>query len=108
MTAHSLIIAVAVGVVTGVAGRLFARRRRLVPVWLPISAGVAAAVLATVLTWLADAILSGLSDAAVVLQVLFAAAAVAIVVLTADRPAPVPLETPTRGSLGSTGKGQLQ
>ncbi|MBO3744144.1 GlsB/YeaQ/YmgE family stress response membrane protein [Actinoplanes flavus] len=96
MTARSLFIAVAVGVVTGVVGRLLAGRSRSVPVWLPIAAGVAAAMLATVLAWMSDVVRPGLSDLAVVMQVLFAAAGVAIVVATADRPAPAPVGGPGR------------
>jgi hypothetical protein len=108
MTANSLFIAVAVGVVTGVVGRLLAGRSRSVPVWLPIAAGVAAAVLATVLAWMSDAIRPGLSDLAVVLQVLFAAAGVAVVVATADRPAPARLSTPAGRPESPARKGLLR
>jgi hypothetical protein len=95
MTAYSLVIAVAVGVVTGIAGRLLAGRNRVVPVWLPVAAGVAAAVLATVLIWMAAAVRPGLSKLAVTLQVLFAALGVAAVLITADRPAPArPVASP--------------
>jgi hypothetical protein len=108
MTAHSLFLAVAVGVVAGVVGRLLAGRSRSVPVWLPIAAGVAAAVLATVLAWMSDVIRPGLSDLAVVVQVLFAAAGVAIVVATADRPAPSGLRAPAGGPGLPARKGRLE
>jgi hypothetical protein len=108
MTAQSLFIAVAVGVVTGVAGRLLAGRSRSVPVWLPIAAGVAAAVLATVLAWMSDALRPGLSDLAILLQVLFAAAGVAIVVATADRPEPARRRSPVGGPGHPARKGQMR
>jgi uncharacterized membrane protein YeaQ/YmgE (transglycosylase-associated protein family) len=107
MTAHSLIIAVMVGVVTGIAGRLLAGRNRTLPVWLSVSAGVAAAVLATVLAWMVDSVRPGLSDLAVVGQVLFAVVAVAAVVITADRPAAARIGSPPRRFAHSSGKGRL-
>ncbi|MBG0565448.1 GlsB/YeaQ/YmgE family stress response membrane protein [Actinoplanes aureus] len=85
MTALSLIIAVTVGVVVGVAGRTLVRRGRTVPLWLPIAAGVAAAVLATVVARMANTARPGPTATEVVLQVLFAAAGVALVAVTADR-----------------------
>ena len=86
MTAHSLIIAVTAGVVLGVAGRLLVRRRP-VPLWLPVAAGVAAAVLATVVARAANSDRPGPTVVEVILQVLFAAAGVTLVLVTADRPA---------------------
>lgn len=85
MTALSLIIAVAVGVIAGVAGRILLRRDRTVPLWLPVAAGVAAAVLATVLARMADTERSGPTVTEFVLQLLFAGAGVATVAMTADR-----------------------
>jgi uncharacterized membrane protein YeaQ/YmgE (transglycosylase-associated protein family) len=107
MTAHSLIIAVVVGVATGIAGRLLARRSRMLPVWLPIAAGVAAAVLATVLAWVADSVHPGLTDLTLVVQVLFAVAAVAAVVATADRQTGTQLEAPSRRSGHAAGNGRI-
>jgi hypothetical protein len=107
MTAHSLIIAVMVGVATGIAGRLLAGRSRMLPVWLPIAAGVAAAVLATVLAWVADSIHPGLTDLAVVVQVLFAVAAVAAVLVTADRQAAEQVRPPSRRRGHTAGQGRL-
>ncbi|MFC4070295.1 hypothetical protein [Actinoplanes subglobosus] len=86
MTGQSLIIAVTVGVVLGVAGRLLAGRRRSLPLWLPPAAGVAAALLATVLTRMAATDPPTPATPEIILQVLFAAAGVTIVALTADRP----------------------
>ncbi|MEU8663034.1 hypothetical protein [Actinoplanes philippinensis] len=94
MTARSLIIAVVVGVVTGLAGRFVAGHSRTVPVWLPVAAGVAAAVLATVLARMADSVRPGLPDLAVVVQVSFAVVTVAAVVATADRQAAARLDVP--------------
>lgn len=108
MTAHSLIIAVLVGVATGIAGRLLAGRSRMLPMWLPIAAGVAAAVLATVLAWVADSVHPGLTDLAFVVQVLFAAAAVATVVATADRQAAEQVRAPSGRSDHAAEQGRLR
>lgn len=97
MTVHSLIIAVAAGALTGVTGRLLAGRRRTLPTWLPVAAGVAAAVLATVLALIAGSFRPEKPDLVIILQVLFAAVAVAAVVATADRKAAAQLPEPTRG-----------
>ncbi|MEU4427641.1 GlsB/YeaQ/YmgE family stress response membrane protein [Actinoplanes sp. NPDC024001] len=86
MTAHSLITAVILGLVIGVAGRMLLRRSRSVPVWLPIAAGVAAAVLATVIARMANTERSGPTVVEIALQVLFALAGVTVVAITADRP----------------------
>ncbi|BEL05229.1 hypothetical protein Q0Z83_034200 [Actinoplanes sichuanensis] len=86
MTGLSLIAAVTVGAVIGVAGRMLAARCRTVPVWLPPAAGVAAAVLATVLTRMASVGEPGPTLVEFVLQVLFAVAGVTAVALTAERP----------------------
>jgi uncharacterized membrane protein YeaQ/YmgE (transglycosylase-associated protein family) len=88
MTGLSLIAAVTVGAVIGVAGRMLAARCRTVPMWLPLAAGIAAAVLATVATRMASVAGPGPTLVEFVLQVLFAAAGVTVVALTADRPAP--------------------
>lgn len=87
MTGLSLITAVAVGAVIGLAGRFLAFRGRTVPVWLPVAAGVAAAVMATVIARMANSDRPGPTVLELVLQVLFAAAGVAVVAVTADRPA---------------------
>jgi uncharacterized membrane protein YeaQ/YmgE (transglycosylase-associated protein family) len=84
MTALSLIIAVTVGVVAGAAGRALVRRRS-VPLWLLVAAGVAAAVLATVVARMAGVERPGPTVTEVVLQILLAAAGVALVAATADR-----------------------
>jgi hypothetical protein len=85
MTADSLIIAVTVGIVIGVVGRVVVCRGRAVPWWLPAAAGVAAAVLVTVVAWMADADRSGPTALEVLLQVLSAAAGVAVVAVTTER-----------------------
>jgi hypothetical protein len=87
MTADSLIIAVTVGVVVGLAGRIVVCRGRDLPWWLPAAAGVAAAVMMTVITWMVDADRSGPTAIEVLLQALAAAAGVTIVAVTADRAA---------------------
>jgi uncharacterized membrane protein YeaQ/YmgE (transglycosylase-associated protein family) len=87
MTAYSLLIAVTVGLAVGVAGRFLACRGRPVPLWLPIAAGIAAAVLATVIARMVNSDRPDATVLEIALQVLFAAAAVAVVAYTADRPA---------------------
>jgi hypothetical protein len=87
MTAHSLIIAVVVGLVVGIGGRMVLCRRRNVPAWLPVAAAVATAVLAAVIARMANADRVGLTAFEITLQVLFAGAAVAVVALTAERTA---------------------
>ncbi|GID32824.1 GlsB/YeaQ/YmgE family stress response membrane protein [Paractinoplanes brasiliensis] len=81
MTVTSLVTAVAVGVALGVAGSLV---RRGVPFWLPLAAGVGAAVFATTVVRIAADLPSGFSLTELGLQVLLAAAAVAAVVATAE------------------------
>jgi uncharacterized membrane protein YeaQ/YmgE (transglycosylase-associated protein family) len=94
VTGLSLIAAVTVGAVIGAAGRMLAARCRTAPIWLPLAAGVAAAVLATVLTRMAAVDGPGPTLVEFVLQVLFAAAGVTVVTLTADRPG-----SPTPGKI---------
>jgi uncharacterized membrane protein (UPF0136 family) len=86
MTAQSLITAVTIGLVLGVTGRLVLRRARGLPMWLPLCAGVGAALLASVMARLAhhDGPVPAGTELAV--QVLFAVAGVAVVAMTADRP----------------------
>ncbi|WP_229073600.1 GlsB/YeaQ/YmgE family stress response membrane protein [Actinoplanes sp. DH11] len=82
MSAVSLAAAVAVGLVAGLAACAPLRRRGL-PVWLPFAAGVGAAVLASIVTRLSNAERTSLTLVEVVLQVLFAAAGLAAVAVTA-------------------------
>jgi uncharacterized membrane protein YeaQ/YmgE (transglycosylase-associated protein family) len=86
LTGQGLITAVVVGVVIGVAGRALACRGRGVPLWLPPAAGVAGAVLATVVLWMADTDRTGPTLLEAGLQVFFAIVAVTIVAVTADPP----------------------
>lgn len=88
MTASSLISAVTVGVVIGLAGWLLIRRARVAPPWLPVAGSVGAALLATILARLATTDQTSLTAPVVVLQILFAAAGVAAVAGTADRSKP--------------------
>lgn len=84
MTALSLITAVTVGLVLGAGGHLLIRRGRSVPPWLPVAAGIGAAVLAAVLARMANSERPAPTAAEIVLEVLFAAAGVALVARTAD------------------------
>ena len=67
----------------------------------------AAAVLATVLAWVADSVHPGLTDLTLVVQMLFAVAAVAAVVATADRQTETQLEAPARRSGHAAGNGRM-
>jgi hypothetical protein len=87
MTVTSLVTAVAVGAVLGVAGWVV---RRGVPFWLPPAAGVGAAVFATTIARIAADLPAGFSLTELGLQVFFAASAVTAVVATADRRSPAP------------------
>ena len=84
MTAQSLITAVIVGLVIGTAGRMLLGRGRFVPLWLPVSAGVGSALLATVILRMA-ASGTGPTAGEIVLQVVFAGTGVTVVARTADR-----------------------
>ncbi|MEV4351289.1 hypothetical protein AB0J83_43085 [Actinoplanes sp. NPDC049596] len=78
MTVSSLVTALAIGTLLGLAAR---RLRRAVPFWVPLAVAVGAAMLATVLARLA-----GLGTTAeVLLQTLFAATGIVLVAATADR-----------------------
>ncbi|GAA0434854.1 hypothetical protein Aca07nite_00070 [Actinoplanes capillaceus] len=83
MTGQSLITAVVVGVAVGTVGRVVACRGRGMPLWLPPAAGVAAAVLATVLSWTADPDQAGPTLLEIGLQLVSALAAVTTVAVTA-------------------------
>jgi hypothetical protein len=81
---------VTAGVVVGVAGRFLACRGRSVPLWLPIAAAVAAAMLATFVARMTGSDRPDPTLFEIVLQVLLTATAVAAVALTADRRQPLP------------------
>ncbi|GIE28553.1 hypothetical protein Ait01nite_015980 [Actinoplanes italicus] len=83
MSGQDLITAVVVGAVVGATGHLLVCRRRRVPWWLPLAAGVAAAVLATVLSWMADPGRVAPSVLEIAVQVFAAVAGVTIVAVTA-------------------------
>ncbi|WP_328474399.1 GlsB/YeaQ/YmgE family stress response membrane protein [Actinoplanes sp. NBC_00393] len=104
MTAHSLIIAVTVGIVVGVAGHILTCRGRSVPLWLPPAAAVAAAVLATVIARMANASRPDLTPAEIIVQVLSAVAVVALVAVTGGpAPAGAPREHAGENGSGSAG-----
>ncbi|MFC7534077.1 GlsB/YeaQ/YmgE family stress response membrane protein [Actinoplanes sp. GCM10030250] len=85
MTAGTLAAGVVVGLVVGLAGQLLAARRRDVPLWLFLAVGVGAALLATIVALLANPGRPGPTMVDVLLQVLFAGAAVGLVAVTARR-----------------------
>ncbi|SCE98974.1 hypothetical protein [Micromonospora mirobrigensis] len=75
MTGAALVSALLVGLVVGTLGRLVVPRRRAVPVWLTVAAGVAAALLGTIVARL-DGV--DVRDSGVRLLVQVAAAGVAV------------------------------
>ncbi|MFI5496871.1 GlsB/YeaQ/YmgE family stress response membrane protein [Actinoplanes sp. NPDC051859] len=85
MTALSLVTAVTVGLVTGLTGRVVAPRSRPAPWWLPVAAGIAAAMLATVVARTTNSAPGGPGLVEIGLQLLLATAAVTAVGVTADR-----------------------
>ncbi|WP_250031124.1 hypothetical protein [Paractinoplanes maris] len=85
MTVTSLVTAVVVGGLLGLAGHLLTRAERRVPFWLPPTVGVGAAVFATTVARIAADLPSGLSLTELGLQVVSGGAGVAAVVITADR-----------------------
>ncbi|AGL16424.1 hypothetical protein [Actinoplanes sp. N902-109] len=85
MTLSSLVIGLAVGVVLGLGGRWIVPASRAVPSWVLLGVAVGAAMLGTVIGRLAGIDAPGVTPAEVVLQVVFAAAAVTLTAGTADR-----------------------
>ncbi|MET8147081.1 hypothetical protein ACIBSW_12455 [Actinoplanes sp. NPDC049668] len=84
MTVSSLATAVAVGTLLGLIGRWTLPTGRRIPFWVPLALAVGAAVLGTVIGRLAGIDASGVSPMEVILQVVFAGAAVTLVVTTAE------------------------
>ena len=85
MTLTSLVSALAVGVALGLGARWILPAGRGVPFWVPLGVAVGAAVLGTVVGRLAGIDTSAVTAVEVVLQVTFAAGAVTVVAVTADR-----------------------
>jgi hypothetical protein len=85
VTLTSLLTALGVGVLIGLGGRLLLPARRGVPFWVPLAVGVTASLLGTVTARLAGVVDPAVSDVELLLQGLFAGAAVALVAATADR-----------------------
>ncbi|SNY55297.1 GlsB/YeaQ/YmgE family stress response membrane protein [Paractinoplanes atraurantiacus] len=85
MTVSSLVTALLVGAALGAGARWLVPATRGVPFWVPVAVAVGAAVLATVVARFAGVDTSGVSAVEVFLQVVFAAAGVALVAGTADR-----------------------
>ena len=82
MTVTGIITALIVGLVVGALGRLAVPHRRNIPIWLTMAVGVVAALLGAVLVRLAGINPSGFSLLELLLQVVLAAAGVALVALT--------------------------
>lgn len=85
MTLSSLLTALAVGVIVGLSGRWFVPAGRGVPFWVPLAVAIGAAMLGTVVGRFAGIDTAAVTRAEVLLQVIFAGAAVTLVAATADR-----------------------
>lgn len=88
MTVMHVVAAVAVGIGIGALGHFIMPGGRRVPFWVPMTAAVGAALLATVMAHIADSDRSGLTPGDIIAQVIFAALTICLVAATADqRPA---------------------
>ncbi len=85
MTVTGIITALIVGLIVGALGRLAVPGRQNIPIWLTMVIGVVAALLGTVIARAIGVNTTGFSFLEFALQVLLAAAGVAIVVATAGR-----------------------
>lgn len=85
MTVSSLVTALVVGIVVGLAGRSMPTGRS-VPVWVYVAVGVGLALLATIAARLAGVGTAGVSAVEMALQLVLAASGVTLVAATADRP----------------------
>ncbi len=84
MTVTILVTAVVLGIVVGGACRIFIAAQRHVPVWLPVTASVGAALLGTIVFRIAGHDASGTSALELIVQVAFAAMGAGMVAVTAD------------------------
>ncbi|KUL22817.1 hypothetical protein [Actinoplanes awajinensis] len=90
MTTVSLVTAVAVGLVIGLASLITSSQiRRNVPIWLPAAVGIGTAMLATLIAQMTDPGRAGLTTVELILQVTFPVAGLAVVAVTARRHPPV-------------------
>jgi uncharacterized membrane protein YeaQ/YmgE (transglycosylase-associated protein family) len=84
MTVSGIISAIIVGLVIGALGRLVVPGKQNIPLWLTILIGIVAAIIGT---WIASAIVDtdGFSIVELILQILLAAAGVALVAGASSR-----------------------
>jgi uncharacterized membrane protein YeaQ/YmgE (transglycosylase-associated protein family) len=84
MTVSGIISAIIVGLVIGALGRLVVPGKQNIPIWLTILIGIVAAIIGT---WIASAIVDtdGFSIVELILQILLAAAGVALVAGASSR-----------------------
>jgi uncharacterized membrane protein YeaQ/YmgE (transglycosylase-associated protein family) len=82
VTVTGIITALIVGLSVGALGWLAVPRRQNIPIWLTMAVGVVAALLGAVVVRLAGINPSGFSLLELLLQVVLAAAAVALVAVT--------------------------
>ncbi|MEU4214146.1 GlsB/YeaQ/YmgE family stress response membrane protein [Actinoplanes sp. NPDC026623] len=85
MTPSSLVTALVVGLVLGLSARWIVPTQRDVPFWVPLAVAIGAAMFGTVVGRFAGFGTDGLTATEVILQVIFAATAVVLVAITADR-----------------------
>ncbi|WP_199516706.1 GlsB/YeaQ/YmgE family stress response membrane protein [Nucisporomicrobium flavum] len=88
MTLSSLFTAVALGVVVGFCGGWSVPAGRRLPFWVPLAVAMCAAMLGSVIAGIAGIDTSGVTPVELVLQGIFAAAAVSLVAGTAERRTP--------------------
>ncbi|GAB7044700.1 MULTISPECIES: GlsB/YeaQ/YmgE family stress response membrane protein [Catenuloplanes] len=85
MTISSLVTAIVLGAFFGLSGYRLVPADRQVPFWLPLAAGIGAAVLGTIAARLGGVATPGVSPIEILLQAVLAGLGVAGVILTADR-----------------------
>ncbi|WP_328474417.1 GlsB/YeaQ/YmgE family stress response membrane protein [Actinoplanes sp. NBC_00393] len=85
MTVMHLVVAVAVGIGIGALGQLIMPGGRRIPFWVPMTAAVGAALLATITAHIVNSDVAGVSPGDIVMQVVFAALSISLVAATADR-----------------------
>ncbi|MGR6320262.1 hypothetical protein Q2K19_24555 [Micromonospora soli] len=101
MNGSTLVGAVVVGVAVGAVGRLVLPGRKAAPVWLTLALGVAAALLGAIVVGLVGTGPGGPAVLALIVQVVFAAVAVVLAVVTAGRPGGQPPSGPRADRTGA-------
>jgi hypothetical protein len=85
MTISSLVTAIVLGALFGLGGHRLVPADRRVPFWVPLAAGIGAAVLGTIAARLGGVATPNVSLIEIVVQAVLAGLGVTGVILTADR-----------------------